>query len=87
MIFLIIDFRGLIKFMQSGPSVAMSVIGENALKRWRDFIGPTDSEIAKKEAPHTLRAIYGVDITRNGVHGSKDEEHQVRVRKKIFFNC
>lgn len=77
-------FPGLIKFMQSGPSVAMSVIGENALRRWREMIGPTDSEIAKREAPHTLRAIYGVDITRNGVHGSKDDEHQVRETETWF---
>lgn len=65
--------------MTGGPSVAIQVIGENALDRWRDLIGPMDAEVAKREAPHTLRAIYGTDVTRNGVHGSKDEEHIVLV--------
>lgn len=65
--------------MSSGPSIAMSAIGENAVKRWRDFIGPMDSEAAKRDAPHTLRAIYGTDITKNGVHGSKDKDNVVWV--------
>ena len=61
--------------MSSGPSIAMTVIGVNAVQRWLDFIGPRDSEIAKREAPDTLRAIYGTDMTKNGVHGSADIEH------------
>lgn len=68
-------FSGLINFMSSGPSLAMLVIAENALQRWRSYIGPMDSAIAKRDAPNTLRAIYGTDISRNGVHGSKDENH------------
>ncbi|KAL0269938.1 UNVERIFIED_CONTAM: hypothetical protein PYX00_007513 [Menopon gallinae] len=77
-------FAELIKFMTSGPSVAIQIIGENAQRRWRDLVGPVDAEVAKREAPHTLRAIYGTDIARNGVHCSKDEEYFV-AETEVWF--
>lgn len=78
---------GLLKFMSSGPSVAMAVIGENAVNRWRIYIGPMDSEKAKKDDPNSLRAIYGTDVTRNGVHGSRDAAHvKMVIRTEVEKN-
>ena len=37
----------------------MELIKENAIKEWRSFIGPTKVDKAKKEAPNSLRALFG----------------------------
>jgi len=41
---------------------------EDAVSSFREFVGPNDPEIARTLRPHTLRARYGHDKIRNGVH-------------------
>src|SRR5215831_17766195 len=60
-------FRDLVKFMTSGPCVVMAIEGENAVARYREVMGPTDS---KKAPEGTIRQRYGTNIERNAVHGS-----------------
>jgi nucleoside-diphosphate kinase len=60
-------FKDLIAFMTSGPCVALAIEGENAIVRYRELMGPTDS---KKASAGTIRQKYGTDIERNAVHGS-----------------
>ena len=60
-------FKDLVAFMTSGPIIAMVMEGEDAIKRWRDLMGPTDST---KAGPETLRGRFGTNIERNAVHGS-----------------
>jgi nucleoside-diphosphate kinase len=60
-------FSALIGFMTSGPCVVMALEGENAIARYRELMGPTDS---KKAPEGTIRQKYGTDIERNAVHGS-----------------
>jgi nucleoside-diphosphate kinase len=60
-------FGALVSFMTSGPCVVMALEGEDAIKRYRELMGPTDS---KKAPPNTIRGKYGTDIERNAVHGS-----------------
>ena len=53
--------------MTSGPVVVMAIEGENAIARYREVMGPTDS----RKAPRgTIRQKYGTDIEKNAVHGS-----------------
>jgi nucleoside-diphosphate kinase len=49
----------LISFMTSDYSVGMELVANNAITKWRTFIGPTNSLKAKQEAPNSLRALYG----------------------------
>ncbi len=35
---------------------------------FRDFIGPLDPELAKAARPQSIRAIYGENKVKNGVH-------------------
>jgi nucleoside-diphosphate kinase len=60
-------FQDLVRYMTSGPVVAMEVDGEEAVTRLRELIGATDPAEAR---PGTIRAMYGIDIRRNAVHGS-----------------
>ena len=63
-------FSNLASFMTSGPVVALLLEKPNAIKEWRSFIGPTNTEKAKAEAPGSIRALYGTDGTQNATHGS-----------------
>ena len=64
-------FNDLVAFMTEGPIVAMCLEGENAIKRWRDLMGPTDATKADKG---TIRGDFGTNIERNASHGSDAED-------------
>eukprot|EP00891_Asterochloris_glomerata_P004550 jgi/Astpho2/4550/fgenesh1_pm.00067_%23_29_t len=63
-------YERLTEFMSSGHVLAMELVAEGAIKKWRALIGPTDSIKARGEAPQSLRARFGTDGTRNACHGS-----------------
>ena len=74
-------FHSLVKFMTSGPAVVMAIEGENAIARYREIMGPTDS---KKAPAGTIRNKYGTDIEKNAVHGS-DGPDTARAELSFFF--
>ena len=74
-------YGALVQFMTSGPCVVMAIEGENAVARYREVMGATDS---KKAAPGTIRAKYGTDIEKNAVHGS-DSPDNAKIELGFFF--
>jgi len=74
-------FPDLVRFMTSGPAVVMAIEGENAVTRYREVMGPTDS---KKAPAGTIRNKYGTNIERNAVHGS-DAPETARAELAFFF--
>jgi nucleoside-diphosphate kinase len=60
-------YKDLVAFMTSGPVVVMALEGENAVARYREVMGPTDST---KAPAGTIRQKYGTNIEKNAVHGS-----------------
>jgi nucleoside-diphosphate kinase len=74
-------FASLVAFMTSGPCVVMALEGDNAIARWRDLMGPTDST---KAPAGTVRASFGTSIERNAVHGS-DGPDTARFELGWFF--
>jgi nucleoside-diphosphate kinase len=74
-------YKDLVTFMTSGPVVVMALEGENAIMRYREVMGPTDS---KKAPAGTIRQKYGTDIEKNAVHGS-DAADTARVEIGFFF--
>ena len=76
-------FSDLVKFMTEGPVVAIIMEGDDAISRWRDLMGPTNSE----EAPAgTIRGDFGTDIERNASHGS-DAPETANLEISYFFNA
>ncbi|MCG8587953.1 MAG: nucleoside-diphosphate kinase [Proteobacteria bacterium] len=76
-------YSELVQFMTSGPVVMAVLEGENAIARWRELMGPTNSN----EAPAgTIRGDLGTDIEQNAVHGS-DAPETARVEIAYFFNA
>ena len=74
-------FGSLVAFMTSGPAVLMALEGDNAIARYRELMGPTDS---KKAPAGTIRQKYGTDIEKNAVHGS-DSPDSARFELGYFF--
>lgn len=56
------------------------------ITRWKKLIGPSDPADAKGEAPNSLRALYGVDLIRNGFHGSDDPRSANKERDIFKFS-
>ncbi len=71
----------LCEFMSSGPIVSLVLEGEDAIVRWRDLMGPTDST---KAGPDTVRGRYGTSVSFNAVHGS-DAPGTAAVELPFFF--
>ena len=76
-------YGDLVKFMTSGPVVIAALEGENAIARWRELMGPTDSTKAPKG---TVRGDFGTDVERNASHGS-DAPATAKVEIAYFFNA
>ncbi|XP_060621346.2 nucleoside diphosphate kinase homolog 5 [Anolis sagrei] len=63
-------FPNLTSYMSSGPLIAMVLARHQAISYWKDLLGPSSSLVARERYPDSLRAIYGTDDLRNGLHGS-----------------
>ncbi|CAH1992692.1 unnamed protein product [Acanthoscelides obtectus] len=71
--------------MTSGPVVAMELVGEDAIKRWIDLMGPCNPIAARKTDPQCLRAIYGRDsVATSGFHGSNNADEVDREARFLF---
>lgn len=77
-------YDNLTDFMSSGPIIAVQLVAPNAIQRWRELIGPTDTSKAKANAPGSLRARFGTDGTRNACHGS-DAPATAEQESEFFF--
>ncbi len=78
-------FPDLAGYMGSGEVVALCLEKEGAIKSWRNLLGPTNPESAKRKDPKCLRALFGIDGTKNGTHGS-DSPESARKELTFWFN-
>ncbi len=74
-------FEELIKFITSGPVVAMVFEGENIINIVRKMVGATDPSNAQ---PGTIRGDFVLDTGQNIVHASDSIENAAR-EISIFF--
>jgi len=75
-------YPSLSSYMRSGPVVALHLRKTGAVKGWRYLIGPTNITKAKDERPYSIRALFGLDGTRNAVHGS---DSRVSAAREVAF--
>ena len=75
-------FDSLVKFITSGPSLAMVWEGEQAITNIRAIMGVTDPSAAELG---TIRGDLASTIGRNLVHGS-DSKENAKKEIKLFFN-
>ena len=46
------------EYIGSGPSFAIELQAEGAVEKWRQMIGPTDPEQARKEVPLHISHLH-----------------------------
>ncbi|XP_038628413.1 thioredoxin domain-containing protein 3 isoform X2 [Tachyglossus aculeatus] len=80
-------FPVLLEHMTSGPTLALALVRENAVQRWRDLLGPKVVENAKEEKPESLRAQFAVEnVAINQLHGSSSL-NEAKKELNFFFPC
>ena len=75
-------FDDLVKFISSGPVVAMVVEGKDAVKRVRKLAGatkPMEADVG------TIRGDLAMEIGRNVVHAA-DSPENAKIEYSIYFN-
>ncbi|MEP7170352.1 MAG: nucleoside-diphosphate kinase [Bacteroidota bacterium] len=76
-------YDALVKYMSSGPIVAVILEKENAVEDFRTLIGATDPA---KAAPGTIRNLFATSIEANAVHGS-DSDENAAIEGGFFFSA
>jgi nucleoside-diphosphate kinase len=74
-------FPGLVKYITSGPSVALVLEGDGAVAVVRKMMGKTNAAEAE---PGTIRGDFGITIGRNLIHGS-DSVPTAKREIRLFF--
>ncbi|MFA5537231.1 MAG: nucleoside-diphosphate kinase [Bacillota bacterium] len=74
-------FPSVLAYITSGPVVAMVWEGRNAVKGIRKLMGATDPRDAE---PGTIRGDFGIDISKNVIHGADSPESAQR-ELDIYF--
>ncbi len=75
-------FGSLVKYITSGPVVAMVVEGKNAISVVRQMVGKTNPAEA---TPGSIRGDFAMDIGRNIIHAS-DSDSSASREIALFFN-
>jgi nucleoside-diphosphate kinase len=74
-------FEELVRFITSGPLVAMVLAGESAITAARQVIGATNPLEA---SPGSIRGDFAIEVGQNMVHGSDSPESAAR-EVALFF--
>jgi nucleoside-diphosphate kinase len=75
-------FGDLVKYMSSGPIIAMILEKDNAVESFRKLIGATNPADA---APGTIRNLFAKSIEANAVHGS-DSDENAAIEGSFYFS-
>jgi nucleoside-diphosphate kinase len=76
-------YANLVKFMSSGPVVAVALEGKDAIEVVRNLMGKTN---ARQAAPGTIRGDLGMSFSNNLVHGSDGPESAAK-ELALFFGA
>src|SRR5919201_1234743 len=74
-------YEGLVSFITSGPTLALAVEGESAIRVVRTMMGATNP---LDSAPGTIRGDFATELEENIVHGS-DSKESAKLELALFF--
>jgi nucleoside-diphosphate kinase len=75
-------YDGLVRFITSGPVVAMVLEAPNAVSQLRAIVGATKPDEA---APGSIRGDLGIDISHNLIHAS-DSVENAQTELSVYFS-
>ncbi|CAB1341786.1 unnamed protein product [Coregonus sp. 'balchen'] len=73
-----------VQYMSSGPSLALCLQRENAVKRLLDVLGPEDPAQARALDQFLWRACYSSNQLHSGIYGSRSYQRAVQDVKRLF---
>lgn len=67
----------------------MEILRDDAICEWKRLLGHANSQMARADAPGSLRALFGTDGIRNAAHGPDSVACAARVRcsTHILMSC
>ncbi|XP_029984922.1 nucleoside diphosphate kinase 6 [Sphaeramia orbicularis] len=71
-------YQRLVEFMSSGQMRAYILARDDAIRHWRELMGPTKVFRARYTSPSSIRGQFGLTDTRNTTHGSDSVESAQR---------
>ncbi|TMW68768.1 hypothetical protein Poli38472_006236 [Pythium oligandrum] len=78
------QYQEVLKYMCSGPCIALEVRGEDVVRQFRELCGPHDFALAKTLRPASLRARFGKTTLQNAVHCTDCPEDGVLETQFVF---
>merc|ERR1711904_59149 len=77
------SFGKMVSFMASDAITCISIVGDGAVQKWNDLMGPADPSEAQRNAPQSIRGAFGANEVQNVCHGSANG--QAATREIDFF--
>ncbi|CAK4734397.1 hypothetical protein AeNC1_007340 [Aphanomyces euteiches] len=77
-------YDALVDYMTSDDAVVLLLSRVHAIYVWRKCMGPTNSNTARELYPNSIRGRFGIDGTKNAVHGS-DSPQSARREISLMF--
>lgn len=78
------DQGRLVSQLGRGRALALELVGDDAVNRWHECMGPSNPEDARAAAPTSLRALYGASAAANALYGSATSDDAVRELSLVF---
>jgi len=63
-------YAGLMESVSGAGNLPMLIVGPDAIAALRRLAGPTDPVRARETAPLSIRAVFGLEMPDNAIHGS-----------------
>lgn len=78
------NFPENVAHLTSDVVVAMELIADSAIAKWKSLMGPDSPDQARVEAPRSIRALFGGNDVANAVYGS-DSAEEANAEIDYFF--
>ncbi|NWR85990.1 NDK7 kinase, partial [Furnarius figulus] len=77
-------YHELLQFITSGPVLAMEILGDDAVSKWKAIVGPANPTATETDTLDSIRDNFGQGGLRNAAHGP-DSVASAAKELELFF--
>ncbi|XP_027536903.1 nucleoside diphosphate kinase 7 isoform X1 [Neopelma chrysocephalum] len=77
-------YHELLQFITSGPVLAMEILGDDAVSKWKAIVGPANPAATESDTLDSIRENFGHGGLRNAAHGP-DSVASAAKELELFF--
>ncbi|XP_064500413.1 nucleoside diphosphate kinase homolog 7 isoform X2 [Pseudopipra pipra] len=77
-------YHELLQFITSGPVLAMEILGDDAVSKWKAIVGPANPATTESDTLDSIRENFGHGGLRNAAHGP-DSVASAAKELELFF--